>query len=91
MIVGMTGVGKTTFLNSLVNYLMNVQMEDNFRYIISKDSFQVTNGKSSTKNVNIYSIPKQGRMKKAMRLIDIPGLADTAGIMRDKENLLGIF
>lgn len=87
MIVGMTGVGKTTFLNSLVNKIMDVQMEDNFRYFVSKENFQDSNGKSSTQRVNIYSIPKQGRMKKSIRLIDIPGLGDTDGIKKDKQNL----
>lgn len=29
-------------------------------------------------------MPKQGKMKKAVRLIDIPGLGDTGGIIKDK-------
>ena len=88
LVVGMTGVGKSTFLNSLVNELAGVQMTDNFRYIIiddmlkNKDSYT-----SSTSSVNIYGIPKMGKMKKAMRLIDAPGLGDTGGIKKDKENI----
>lgn len=73
----MTGVGKSTFLNSFVNYFMEVDMEDNFRYIVSKDMFNNGTGKSSTTKVNIYGMPKQGKMKTAIRLIDIPGLGDT--------------
>jgi hypothetical protein len=34
-------------------------------------------GKSSTKTVNIYGMPKQGKLKKT-------GLGDTDGIKRDK-------
>ena len=37
--------------------------------------------------MTIYGIPKQGKMKKAIRLIDAPGLGDTGGIMKDKENI----
>lgn len=36
----MTGVGKSTYLNSIVNYFMTVEMEDDFRYIVSKDMFK---------------------------------------------------
>lgn len=82
--VGMTGVGKSTYLNSLVNYFMGVEMNDDFRYIISQDALQNEDGKSSTTDVHIYGIPKQGKMRKAIRLIDVPGLADTSGIRKDK-------
>lgn len=44
-------------------------------------------GKSSTTKVNIYGMPKQGKMKKATRLIDIPGLGDTGGIKKDREHI----
>jgi len=37
MIVGMTGVGKSTFLNSLVNCMMEVEEDDPFRYLIIDD------------------------------------------------------
>ena len=80
----MTGVGKSTYLNALVNYLFGIGMEDNFRYIVTRDVFNNGTGKSSTNRVNIYGLPKQGRMKKNIRLIDIPGLGDTGGIQKDK-------
>lgn len=87
LVVGMTGVGKSTFLNSLINYLLDIDMEDDFRYIVTRDMFKNSTGKSSTDKVHIYGIPKQGKMKKAFRLIDIPGLGDTGGIQKDRENL----
>jgi putative ribosome biogenesis GTPase RsgA len=80
----MTGVGKSTFLNSIVIYFMDVDMEDDFRYVVSKDMLDNNKGKSSTKTVTIYGIPEQGKLNKAIRLIDIPGLGDTDGIKRDK-------
>lgn len=62
-------------------------MEDDFRYVVSKDMFNNGSGKSSTTKVNIYGMPKQGRMKKAIRLIDIPGLGDTQGIKKDRQHI----
>jgi predicted GTPase len=86
----MTGVGKSTFINSVVNYFLGLEIENDFRYIVNKDMFNNHNGSSSTKQVNIYGMPKQGKMKKAMRLIDIPGLADTGGLMEDKRHIANI-
>jgi GTP-binding protein EngB required for normal cell division len=40
-----------------------------------------------TNKLNIYNLPKQGRMKKNIRLIQLPGLGDAEGIQKDKENL----
>jgi dephospho-CoA kinase len=37
LVVGMTGVGKSTFLNALSNYIMGVEAEDPFRYLIVDD------------------------------------------------------
>lgn len=34
MVVGQTGSGKTTLLNSFINYLLQVQIDDDFRYKI---------------------------------------------------------
>ena len=62
-------------------------MEDNFRYMIVEDMLSGEPGKSCTTQPNIYAIPKQGSMKKAVRLIDVPGLGDTAGIKKDEENI----
>jgi GTPase Era involved in 16S rRNA processing len=87
LIVGMTGVGKSTFVNSMVNYFMGVEMEDDFRYFVSRDMFNNESGKSSTTKVHIYGLAKRGKMKQAVRLIDIPGLGDTRGIKMDQKNL----
>jgi len=58
---------------------------------VSRDMFNNDGGKSSTTKVHIYGMPKQGRMKKAIRLIDIPGLGDTGGIKKDREHIEMIY
>ena len=82
--VGATQVGKSTFLNSIVNNLMGVEMCDNFRSAITTDMLDKKDSGSATSDVTIYGIPRQGKMKKAIRLIDAPGFCDTRGIKRDE-------
>ena len=89
MVIGQTGVGKSTYLNSLVNELVGVEMNDDFRYVIIQDCVH-SSTKSATTEVNFYGIPKQGKMKKALRLIDVPGLGDTGGISKDQQNIANI-
>ncbi len=48
LIVGMTGVGKSTFLNSLTNCIMGVEADDPFRYLIV-DDFNSVQSQSVTK------------------------------------------
>ena len=79
LVVGMTGVGKSTFLNSMVNKMMNVEADDPFRYIIVDDSHK-DQSQSVTTEVTSYGIPKQGIMKCNYVLVDVPGMGDTNGI-----------
>lgn len=34
MVVGQTGSGKTTLLNAYINYIMGINYNDDFRYVI---------------------------------------------------------
>lgn len=40
IVLGETGCGKSTFLNSLANYLAGVEVEDPFRYFIVVENTQ---------------------------------------------------
>ena len=84
MVVGQTGSGKTTLLNSFVNYLLGIQLEDDFRYKIIFEENDVEQSKSVTQNVNIYNIAAHGRFP-PIKIIDTPGYGDTRGIKRDHE------
>jgi ribosome biogenesis GTPase A len=83
LIVGMTGVGKSTFLNSLVNCIMGVEADDPFRYVIV-DDFKSNQSQSVTTEVTTYVIKRQGNMKSNFVLVDVPGIGDTRGIDIDK-------
>ena len=86
LIVGQTGSGKTTFINSFVNYLMDIELTDNFRYSLIIENERIKT-ESQTKGLHIYNI----RSKKLLvKLIDTQGFGDTGGISEDDKITLAI-
>ena len=74
MVIGGTEAGKTTFLNSYLNYLLGVQLTDKFRYkIINEDikHFNDIRFKSRTTKVTAYNIRRNNG--KPIIMIDTPG------------------
>ena len=84
MVVGETGCGKTTLLNSFINSLLGVEMEDDYRFKIILENFEKTQAMSQTNEVNYYNIRSIDGYP-PVRIIDTPGFGDTRGIERDKE------
>ena len=89
LLVGQTGAGKTTFLNSLVNFILKVNYSDNIRYLLVDEK---NNEKylSQTKEVNIYHI-KSHNSYPPIKIIDTPGFGDTSGIEFDKKIIKMIY
>ena len=85
MLVGAAGAGKTTLINTMVNYLFGVDWEDDFRF---KMIVEVTKdqSKSVTQWITAYTIPAQegSPVPYTLTIIDTPGFGDTEGIERDK-------
>ena len=88
MIMGATGTGKSTLINAMVNHILGVKWEDDFRFklIIDEVAFQT---KSVTQSITVYTINVMAgaRIPYAVTVVDTPGFEDTGGLERDKETV----
>lgn len=89
IVLGQTWSGKTTLLNSLVNFILGVEYEENFRYVIIDEekvqgNNEIDQTKSVTQNTTIYYIKKYKDFPSII-LIDTPGFGDTSGPDKDKK------
>ena len=86
LVVGETGTGKTTLLNSMVNYLLGIKYTDQLRIKMIAEN-AVSDAHSITSSVNLYQIkPKSKIFLFTVRFIDKPGFGETGGLKVDKEN-----
>ncbi|CAK82705.1 unnamed protein product (macronuclear) [Paramecium tetraurelia] len=83
LLVGITGQGKTTLINSFYNFIKNIKFEDETRYLVINDDRLNQTGKSVTRNVDLYKIQIDDDL--VFNFIDTPGLCDTDGVQRDQE------
>lgn len=98
IILGETGVGKSTVINMITNYLRNGSLEnikvaipsifypkvtEKFPFIHSESNIK-NRAQAQTQKANEYSFTN-GQTKTSM--IDTPGLNDTAGMEQDDKNL----
>jgi len=73
MVLGATGSGKTTFLNSMSNYLVNVHEDDPFRFkIVTEDEEGEASSQSKTKMVSAYCF-NNTKLPYRLVVIDTPG------------------
>jgi len=82
LIVGQTGSGKTTVINSMMNYLYNVQLTDEYRYHLIKEEFNRSQAESQTSQVTSYYI-EPSKLTYGLTIIDTPGFGDTRGLKQD--------
>jgi GTPase SAR1 family protein len=86
LVVGATGSGKTTFINGVVNYLYNVEWNDNFRFKMTTEEVLESQGHSQTQFITSYTlhhvegfaVPYTGT------IIDTPGFVDARVIKQDE-------
>ena len=86
VIMGETGTGKSTLLNSIVNYAAGVEMEDPFRFKLVTDETDRAGdqSKSQTTEISGYLI-EDTILGYDLQVWDTPGFGDTAGEERDEE------
>ncbi|KAL2098619.1 hypothetical protein ACEWY4_005099 [Coilia grayii] len=89
MLVGATGSGKTTLINGMVNYILGVEWEDNWRLKLIDEETNKSQAHSQTSEVTAYQIHPTDEFPDevpySLTIIDTPGFGDTRGIKQDKE------
>ncbi|XP_071816621.1 uncharacterized protein [Apostichopus japonicus] len=90
MLIGETGSGKTLMINSLLNYILGVKWEDDYRYKLDPDELEKkkrSHTQSQTEWISAYMLHHHDRFRipYSITIIDTPGFGDTAGISKDKE------
>ena len=114
IVIGRTGAGKTTLINSFANLFFEtnyfeerffainqnfeiidnngttipIKLNCNIKEFANKQSFQVKSQQhSQTEKSNIYCFEKKNMV---LTIIDTPGIGDTRGITKDRENVAKI-
>ena len=85
MVVGATGVGKSTWINGMANYVLGVKWQDAFRFKLVNDGTG-SQAHSKTKEIIAYTIYRQegSPFPNTLTIIDTPGFGDTEGMKRDE-------
>lgn len=79
LIVGETGVGKTTLVNVMVNYMLGVEREDKVWFEITDDQSDQSSAHSQTSIITVYGVYLQ-ESPIDLTIIDTPGYGNTRGI-----------
>lgn len=88
LLMGATGSGKTTMINAMVNYILGVEWDDPFRFVLVDEDIQGgSQAFSQTRGVSAYDIHYRDgfRIPYSLTIVDTPGFGDTEGIERDRE------
>ncbi|XP_067222592.1 uncharacterized protein [Chanodichthys erythropterus] len=87
MMIGATGSGKTTLINSMINYILGVEWEDDFRFVLIDEGKQKSQADSQTSAVTAYQINHMDgfQVPYSLTIVDTPGFGDTRGISHDQK------
>ncbi|XP_077083574.1 uncharacterized protein LOC143736765 [Siphateles boraxobius] len=83
LLVGETGAGKTTLINNMVNFLLEVKFEEELWYEITEEEAR-DQAESQTSEITMYELfPIKSPI--SLTIIDTPGYGDTRGLEKDLE------
>ena len=88
MVLGATGSGKSTLVNGMVNYVLGVEWNDDFRFkLITDEAGGKSQAHSQTQVITAYTLHRMegSRVPYTLTIIDTPGFGDTRGLKRDRE------
>ena len=87
MLLGATGSGKTTLINSMINYIFNVRWDDPFRFQLIDEQTGKSQMHSHTSCITTYDIHHADgfRIPYSVTIVDTPGYGDTRGFQKDQE------
>lgn len=87
MMIGATGAGKTTLINSMMNFILGVKWEDDFRFILIDEGKQKSQAESQTSAITAYKINYMNgfQVPYNLTIVDTPGFGDTRGISHDQK------
>lgn len=86
LLVGATGSGKSTLINSMANYILGVNWSHDFRFKLIITDCGSSQGHSQTKYITAYTFPHRrgSPIHYNLTIIDTPGFGDAGGAKRDK-------
>ncbi|XP_047445290.1 DNA ligase 1-like [Mugil cephalus] len=87
MVLGATGAGKSTLINGMINYILDVKWEDSFRFKLVHEDQSLSQAHSQTSEVTVYKINHQEgfNIPYSLTIVDTPGFGDTRGIESDRK------
>ena len=90
LVCGKTGAGKSTLINSMMNYIYDVQFDDDFRLKLTNERRKKGgDAESCTDHISSYFIrkPRGGNIDYDLTIIDTPGFGDCRGVAKDMQTL----